>query len=369
VRARRERLRPPGKSDQTARIQNVSRRRRLIVLLLLAVGVGCTSDGGFLGADDRVLAGPGEPLAEGLEVQPGSRLVATPLPYLASVPPKSDPGRSGWQALLLVDGEPTDVWDRYVEELGLPDQMSARGACIVRAAPDRTPRSETTAKARLLTDPRLGDEDRLECHGSTAGISMDLLVGPDHCFEDARNRCRTIAGAHLLLRAKPGPRVDGFIELGSDELRFERSEGATDARALPLPSGPLVKPRLDRTRASRFPKPGERFDAALDHYLAGTKVALVPKGARSLVPPAMLLNCNSGLVAMLELPGSPVDAVRVFDDADDGDVLVGGPIRGRDERDREWAAGRIETAGGYVLSMTAVADGRSSIVLLTECGD
>jgi hypothetical protein len=138
----------------------------------------------------------------------------------------------------------------------------------------------------------------------------------------------------------------------------------------------VVPPLLaDVGSGSRLPEEGQPFDDLLDDYLvvadgSHTAVDVVPPGGRSLVAPAMLFGCNSGLVAVLALPEGVKAAVARFDDADtlgDDPMTV---VDGTDAGGRAWSGGTITTAGGYYLDVTALADGKgSSFVLLTECGD
>lgn len=79
---------------------------------------------------------PGTELGPGVEVQAGSSLVGAPFPLLNMYAQnQGEPVRLGWQALLVVDGDPVDVWDRYASELGVGDHASARNSCAV--APQR----------------------------------------------------------------------------------------------------------------------------------------------------------------------------------------------------------------------------------------
>jgi hypothetical protein len=139
---------------------------------------------------------------------------------------------------------------------------------------------------------------------------------------------------------------------------------------VPPPEGPIRRPELDLANApSGLPAAGERLDAGLDYYLNGSDAALVPPGARSLVAPAMLISCNSGLVAVLRVPGDPAIVTGVLDDAEENDDAMR-HHRGTDDAGRAWDLGKISTAGGYYLDVLAVADRPdSSLALITECGD
>jgi len=120
---------------------------------------------------------------------------------------------------------------------------------------------------------------------------------------------------------------------------------------------------------SELPGPGEPLDARLDHYLQGEPIDRVPTGARSLVAPVQIIPCNSGLVAVLDIPGDPHHVEKLFDDADPTDDPMG-PVASGVTEGRAWEHGQIATAGGYYLDVYAVADrSGTSTVMLTECGD
>ena len=75
--------------------------------------------------------------------------------------------------------------------------------------------------------------------------------------------------------------------------------------------------------------------------------------------PTMLLDCNSGLVAVLSVPGTPEEAVATFDTAgDEDDPIV--LSSGTDAEGQAWAGGTIPTAGGYYVSLTAVDEGEGA---------
>src|SRR5690606_18751451 len=115
---------------------------------------------------------------------------------------------------------------------------------------------------------------------------------------------------------------------------------------------------------------GEPIDLGLDPYLwEENPISKVPGGGRSLISPSLLLQCNSGLVAVLRIAGSPEEVTAVFDDAyETDDPMRHTALTGSDGR--TWDLGRISTAGGYYLDVLAGADGPdASLVLVTECGD
>lgn len=369
---------------------------------LAVVGAGCGSDdsgvaSGGEAARERIsgddaglpvaavaeaLHGPGTDLAAGVQVQDGSVRVGPtfPSPDFSS----SEAGMSlGWQALLVVDGDPYQVWEDYVAELGLGEGADPRSACVVTAVPTMSPTSvpvDTVAapaptwRSRFVTETPLDGENRLDCLAHEGTAAMSLSVGAEPCLgmPPRTEQCPPRAVSHLYLRVEAAGLADGYERFGADQLRFERVPGAVERERdpAPVPTGDLVPPRFLEQHDSRLPGPGERFDDMLDYFLDGSLVAKVPASGRSLVAPSMLLDCNSGLVAVLELPHQPDEVIAMFDVAEESDDPVPAVLSGSDEEGRAWSAGWIGTAGGYYLYMTAIQTAVDvSTVLLTECGD
>lgn len=333
--------------------------------------------------DDRLLP-PGTPIAPGIDVQPGSSLVASTFPLIDSYPEETtDQTPIGWQALLVINGDPVDVWNSYASALDL-QEADARSTCVVTTLPKpeapSTPTPNTTEVVdqqrhpeRFLTEPRLDGENRLDCNITTPAVSMVMSVGSAICRMDEKATCPLVPVAHLRVAVTNNPEPSDYEQRGTDQLRYERAIQVTDQSAVPelvaIPEGPVIPPTLDAGGESRLPTEGERFDGELDYFLDRTDVAFIPSGGRSLVAPAMLLPCNSGLVAVLEVPGSPAEVVDAFDRADDFDD----PLTlstGQDVEGRSWAGGLISTAGGYYVDFVALDTGDgTTAVTITECGD
>lgn len=322
---------------------------------------------------EESLRPPGTALAIGVEVQAGSLLVGMPIPLIDLYPASgASPVPSGWQALLVVDGDPIDVWDRYAEHLGVAAAAGARRSCVVSAIVE--PTKGTTGEGyvaparRFITDTPLGGENRVQCSATVGGTTMLLAVGAAPCLG---SRCALHSASHLYISVRESPAEDGSEQFGTDELRYERaSEAADDPDAvtepLPVPVGRVFAPELAGEFPSHLPKPGQRIDDGLDYFLNGASVGLVPDAGRSLVAPAMLIECNSGLVALLEIAGSPSEAVAMFDGGDH----VRAVVHGTDGEGGRWAVGGIASAGGYEMDLVALQTGEdASVVLVTECGD
>jgi hypothetical protein len=365
------------------------------------MGVGCgNADGGPREADEPtapapdqrvavepdVLRGPGTELAEGVEVQEGSSLVATTFPVvdMYEEEPSSETAIAGWTALLVVDGDPLTVWDRYATELGIDDVADAVHACVVttpydtKPDPDRPDGTSNTIQdyslTRLVTEQPIPGEDLVDCEAVVNGTSARLVAGAQRCETDQAAPgvdCATVGAAHLWITV--GGEEAGYQRLGTDEILAARSlPGSPDAvqpETVPDDESPIVPADIG---PGPFGPPlaaaGEPWDAGLDPYLGLDGVALVPDGGRQLVAPAILTPC-SGAVTVLQLPGAPTEAIEPMDGAvDDDDPLQ--LHRGADFGGRAWAGGEITTAGGYYVSQTAVDAGDgTSWVFVSECGD
>ena len=331
--------------------------------------------GALVAVDEASLRPPGTELAPGVEVQTGSSLVGTSMP-IVDVYQESGSGSEslGWQAVLVVEGNPIEVWDRYVAHLGVDDaQAYAVGSCVVQAE-EQLKEGElfTPPPERSVTEPPVEGENRIACHANVAGVTMALVMGTMPCLDYKIDDppCPLHSASHLYIGVRH--QVDDRLE--ADGTRAIEPTPGTEPpetmESVPQPEDALdMAALLDDEAVSRLPEEGERFDDGLDYYLDGSDVALVPEGGRSLVAPAILLDCNSGLVALLEVPGTPADVVGIFDEADDqDDDLIS--VEGTDAQGRSWAGGTITTAGGYYLDLVALdTGGGTSTVLLDECGD
>lgn len=361
--------------------------RLLVAMSLWVLGLACTSNDQAPGAAadasserpvavvEQSLRPPGTVLAPGVKVQSGSLLVGTSVPLINFYPNPGAPSvQVGWQAVLVVDGGPLDVWGRYVAQLGIAEAAGALRSCTVVVV--RPPTKEAKADLgppaeRFLTDPPLDGENRVECAATVGGTVMTLVKGAARCRNSG---CDLHSVSHLFIRVEEQRAADGVEQFGTDELRYRRAgEAAADPNAvvepLPVPTGHVFTPKLEGEFRSYLPEPGDRLDDGLDYFLDGTRAGVLPPRGRSLVAPALLIECNSGLVALVEIPGSAAEAVALFDQADPQDDPLT-LLQGTDREGRAWAGGMITTAGGYYLSLVAVQTSDAvSVVLVTECGD
>ena len=280
----------------------------------------------------------------------------------------------GWQAVLVVEGNPIELWDRYVAHLGVDDaQAYASGSCVVQAE-EQLKKGELfeSPPERSVTEPPVEGENRIACHASVPGVTMALVVGLMPCLDYKIDDppCPLHSASHLYIGVRD--QVEDRLEADGPRA-FEPALGTEPGEMMgsaPRPEDALdMAALLDDEAVSRLPEAGERFDDGLDYYLDGSDAALVPRGGRSLVAPAILLDCNSGLVALLEVSGTPAEVVAIFDEADDQDDDLMS-VEGTDAQGRSWAGGTITTAGGYYLDLVALDTGDGmSTVFLDECGD
>lgn len=345
--------------------------------------------------DPTAVGASGTHLAPGVEVVAGSSLIGPTFP-LTQWTGEGENVDVGWQAVIVVDADPVGVWNGYVDQLGIGDRASAEQACIVsqRGSPQLMPPRPsgyddkvypapptTATPTRFLTEPVIDGEDRIECRAAFDGIDLTMIVGQDGCGlvmgDEIAPACLEHEIAHLYVQVQTDPDAEALrsldSSLGTDETRYERTEdtdGAGRDGWAPIPEGDVVEPQLGEPQPSRLPVSGERVDDGLDYFLGDRGdpsggLLVVPSEATSLVAPAMLGFCNSGLVAVLSVPGPPEQAVDSFGINLDGkDPIV------VTDADPAWALLSASSAGGYGLELLVVAqpDGTSA-VLATECGD
>jgi len=327
--------------------------------------------------DPESLRAPGSPIADGLTVQDGTALVGTVFPLQIEWWHGEDHQVvSGWQAVLTVTGDPLQVWDSYASQLLGSDTATARQVCTVtrvqvtETPPPGTPgtHGDEPPERRLPEEPLPG-ENLLECAVEWNGVTMSMTYGTTTACrwgDEGRDDCGFQQMSHLYLSKVP-------IEPGEQQTwpGEPAAEPGELTPTIPAPNGPIHQPELDLTAGeAHLPGPGERIDRSLDHYLwSENPISRVPNGGRSLISPSLLLQCNSGLVAVLRIDGSPSEVTALFDDAFETDD----PMRhttGTDPDGRAWDLGKISTAGGYYLDVLALADrSDSSVALVTECGD
>ena len=344
-----------------------------------APGVGAAVTPFGVRVDPQVAKAPGTALFGDVTVQPGSRLVGTTFPtgWLGSGEPRR---ATADEALLVLDGDPLEVWDRYVDRLGMGDPLAAERACVARAvtpASQRTASSDGTTPAgpprtRLLTDDPLPGENELECTAEFRGGSLWLEAGV--------GQVSGLPVGHLWIQRITDSSVmylePGTFRLGVDDIVFEREgfgetgDQRDPARDRVLGDAPLQPPDLPRNAAPRpLPEPGDRLDGGIDYFLDGTDLAKLPDDLTSAVTPNLSDRCNSGLTAVLVSDRAPKSAIDQILRNDDQDLLV---TRAEfvDRSGRTVHGAYLSEAGGFHLDLTALEAGpRRSLVYVFECGD
>ncbi len=320
-----------------------------------------------IAVETSALLAPGTEIVEGVAVQEGTWLVGSAFP--------GHWGDESWQALLVLEGEPLAVWDRYAGALGIEDRASARQSCVVMRVGDppgplHDPSSDRPP-TRFITEEPIDDENRVECRAEVDGTTMVLGYGPsyspDLCHlpsEDQPWDCRRPTEAHLYLRSRQDDGA-GYPRFATDELRMLRS-GSGDQPA-PVPSGEVIAPSFDLPPdLVPLPAAGEPVNGGL----SGGPRWRLPDGARGVVAGVSLMHCTGSMATVWEVPGAPADAVEaLLADAADGD-RYGAISHGADARGRDWTMESTAEAGGLHVTVVALATtDEVSSVMLTSCND
>ncbi len=313
---------------------------------------------------------PGSEVRGSLTVQDGSHLIGAAFPRL-----DADQTMNGWQAYFTIDGDPYEVWDRYVDALELGENASALNSCLV-TRPDTTPTDDTAPSQmqpwyRLLPEQPLEGENRLECEAFVGQTELRLVIGerPPMALLHLQVRERgSFDAATRLFRALEARAAEQRRAAGEEPRLFERA---------PMPPGPAVPVafRVD-SAASRLPQPGERWDDGLDHSLDPVPDSndappnAVPTGARSLMAPFQLQGaCGPGTTAIMRVPGGPDEALQPFTNTEFVDDSAPG-AKGEDDRGRRWVTHHMSASFGYYLDLIALDAGDGdSFVLAFNCSD
>lgn len=387
-----------------------SGRRTVAVALVLTVLASCSGSANGsvarstrsgekvkgVAVDRAALLGPGTEVGNGLKVPAGASLVGTTFPYrpVWSIASGEDLD-TAWKAVLLVDGSPLEVWNAVVEQIGLADGAKADGACVVWADPGPSSDSATSSTeidatkttvvvesvadlpVRSLRAPAQKDDSRLQCEAEegdwtlwmVAGVQDNCLnnsIGPEKVVKD----CGRFAQRHLVVQRQhvSPPNASNSASYGGSAVSDDPPTG-TEPQLPPMPE--------DVSEAkSWLPAEGEQVDAGLDYQL--DQGAMVSKGAKSVVAPALMRYCTSGLVAVLDSPLEPLGALDSIQmrNAENHPPARSEVVEGADENGRKWASFELSSAGGYYINITAIErtagdSGASSgsWVLADECGD
>lgn len=326
-------------------------------------------DYGGVAVDRSVLLAPGTELADGVVVPEGTALVATRFP---------DPAKDGatgedlgWNATLLVDDAPLEVWDRMVQDTGMGPGAFAATACAGHGQTDVTG-EEGESSTTVVGSASKGRHQWAHCEAHNDRWSLSMSAGAkSNCYSPrparaaaAIVRCGRLAQRHLHIGWSPvklpgetKPDVTTHLpEFGPDPGTEEREPAELGAI-----SGTI----------SWLPEAGDPIDAGLDVFLS--MGAFVDLGARGVVAPGWdseFCAFTAVLVSPLA-PKKALDSVRVADDQQRVKVWSG-----TDREGRTWASAVSGAAGGYNLIVLAVerrgdeSGGQStgSWVRVTDCG-
>lgn len=356
-----------------------------------------------IAVEKAALSPAGTPIGDGVSVPTGAWLVATRFPTRSEWSYGAEQHvDEGWAAVLLVEGPPLDVWNEVVRSAGMSEQARAAGSCVVMADPRRTEAESigptttvstestappptsgagsiaptTTAGAewadprRPLDGPARRGDLSLRCSATEGAWSVAMSAGvAPNCTEESpsstlpKTQCGLLAQRHLTIHRATSP--------PSRITPTEGMYGATGYSSASPTGAPNVPPMPEEREDALtwLPAEGQLVDSRLDYFL--WTGAVVSAGASSVVAPAMVTPCNSGLVAVLNSPLAPEKAlgsITMSDQPDGNEVTTGAGPDGR-----AWATVLLSAAGGYYLDITAIekstggSDG--SWILATECGD
>lgn len=228
------------------------------VATVLLAAILCGSCGGSaepVNAAD--LRGPGTDLPDGLSVQPGSQLIGPVVPAV----PGAGAGASGWRAVVLVDGDPVDIWDSYLDH--------------VRTALDlELPAAPAGAGCQ-------GDGEKLDCSWFVQFAESDGYVS-------------------LQLEAPVGDVTGRWqIELDTDGVAERRSGRVED----PSPLDVDVEPPARNPPAGDRPEPGDPLSPATMYQ--GERFTL--RAGSELVTQYGHGGATGGLQVLLAVTGNPAE--------------------------------------------------------------
>lgn len=330
------------------------------------------------------LSGPGTSLFGEIEVQEGSQLVGPVFPSASVTGPGGNDGLNGYQAVLILEGDPVEVWNSYAESFGIDEAASATQSCVVRAVPEPASgqdvgdgETEDTVQVdqypkieeRFLTEPRVEGENQVECSANSPAGSMWLSAGVGEAVGEP-------VGHMVVSQPLGGSAVEAegdVSNLGTTSLRYQRSQEMNPDVQGPdpvdVPSGEIASLEFPADLdPPSLPVAGERIDSAIDSFLDYTKLGVLPDGFSSLVFPVLSGQCNSGLFAVVQYDGSPGDAVAAFKAVAGSDESYEGTFT--DLEDREVEAIDFPSAGGYHIEMFATETSPGATTMLYfECGD
>jgi hypothetical protein len=215
------------------------------------------------------LKGPGEEIAQGIEVEKGSQLVGVSFPTFSEL---GGERQTSWAAVLLVEGDPARVFDRYAQ------QLAARGIELRPEGPceEVLPEFPTT---RCTAGPS----------GSTGDARISL----------SRSEQRHAAWANHLVLAFDPPAPD------------EPASPSDPAASLPQEAVPAGTDALDNPGpAPQLPEVGEPIAAARELDPLSRPVEVV-EGSEMVAP---ALHDTGGYLAVMRITGDPQEVVDGYAD-------------------------------------------------------
>lgn len=230
---------------------------------------------------DSVARGPGTELRDGLEVSPGTVLVAGVLPDGIDSP-FGDITGEGWSALLFVTGEPSEVFEAYLaqaESVGMERVEAPEGAPAFL-------REDLPADAQRYTACGVSSE------GGPAGYSCSGLA-----TTDGGAPCLRVA----LVRRTTGNTVESSLRL----RRVTDPDGCVGAGSQMI-GDPYAEPPVLPDDWPELPAVGDLLGEAFG-MLAPLEVA---EGTELAVPP--FWDGCGGSSALLAVSGDPMEVLTAY---------------------------------------------------------
>ena len=285
------------------------------------------------------LSGPGTPLAGGLVVPPGMRLIGPVFPS----PSQVGGDERGFVALLAVEGDPFAAWDdlaRQARDLGAP--LPSSGSC---AWHDIRTEQGGLLESEFVDQPRPDGAETMECVGGG--------YGP------------TPGGGSISVNARLWWWAEGAelgLEVSVGEGAYSRSYGSTDDDPGPAPASAVA--HLPARQEPIVPDVGEPFGLETNCFESGYDRLRVPPGARVVGGGTVPVLGSFAVVLAVSDPHAVLQHIaQQLDpngpDAGDGSVTIkkvdlpDGPV---------WVLNGDVMAGGGSCQMWSSPDGHAILV-------
>jgi hypothetical protein len=316
------------------------------VLAAVLAGAGaCGSHSEDVPAPDAAsvrLAPPGSPLAAGLVVPVGTRLVGPVFPHVSD---PLAPG-AGRLAVLGVDGNPFAAWDDLAgqaQDIGVP--LAGSGVCTWRRSlpvpgADHTPNVDTPVAAAR---PEIADS--LSCEAAASG-----LLGDGTGVRVSMRLWWWAAGAELHVQILEGD-LDDYVSVWP-------------TTGDPGPAPATAAGQLPRRDAPVAVGPGDRFGRENDCVESGYDRLALPAGSR-LVGGGTTPGLATDFAAVLAVEDAEAvlgELQAQLDEPDSSDGSYGLSEEPLADGTLVWSLGGAVSAGGGGCAMWSSPDGTALLV-------